>query len=55
MTPLKTMLKPHLTPFQQNFITMFEAMTDNEYMQERAADVRDVTKRIMAHLLGGIA
>ncbi|MFD1412126.1 phosphoenolpyruvate--protein phosphotransferase [Lapidilactobacillus gannanensis] len=35
-----------------NFIKMFEAMTDNPYMQERAADVRDVTKRIMAHLLG---
>ncbi|WP_461219162.1 phosphoenolpyruvate--protein phosphotransferase [Lapidilactobacillus salsurivasis] len=34
------------------FINMFEAMTDNPYMQERAADVRDVTKRIMAHLLG---
>ncbi|GEL13654.1 Phosphoenolpyruvate-protein kinase (PTS system EI component in bacteria) [Lapidilactobacillus concavus DSM 17758] len=34
------------------FIGMFEAMTDNPYMQERAADVRDVTKRIMAHLLG---
>jgi phosphotransferase system enzyme I (PtsI) len=36
----------------QNFITIFESMTDNEYMQERAADVRDVSKRIMAHLLG---
>ena len=35
-----------------NFITTFEAMTDNKYMQERAADVRDVTKRIMSHLLG---
>lgn len=34
-----------------NFIAMFEAMTDNKYMQERAADVRDVTKRIMSHLL----
>ncbi|WP_261806359.1 phosphoenolpyruvate--protein phosphotransferase [Lapidilactobacillus luobeiensis] len=34
------------------FIKMFEAMTDNPYMQERAADVRDVSKRIMAHLLG---
>ncbi|AOV08555.1 phosphoenolpyruvate--protein phosphotransferase [Sporosarcina ureilytica] len=33
------------------FISMFEAM-DNEYMQERAADIRDVTKRIMSHLLG---
>lgn len=35
-----------------NFITNFKAMTDNKYMQERAADVRDVTKRIMSHLLG---
>lgn len=34
------------------FVSMFEAMTDNKYMQERAADVRDVTKRIMSHLLG---
>lgn len=33
------------------YISMFEAMTDNEYMQERAADIRDVTKRIMSHLL----
>lgn len=36
----------------QNFITIFQSMTDNTYMQERAADVRDVSKRIMAHLLG---
>lgn len=35
-----------------NFITTFEVMTDNKYMQERAADVRDVTKRIMSHLVG---
>lgn len=34
------------------FIEMFEAMTDNAYMQERADDIRDVTKRIMSHLLG---
>ena len=33
------------------FITMFEQM-DNEYMQERAADIRDVTKRVLSHLLG---
>ena len=33
------------------FIMMFEQM-DNEYMQERAADIRDVTKRILSHLLG---
>src|SRR5690606_28201583 len=25
---------------------------DNEYMRERAADIRDVTTRILAHLLG---
>ncbi|MGM9928221.1 MAG: phosphoenolpyruvate--protein phosphotransferase [Bacillus sp. (in: firmicutes)] len=33
------------------FVTMFESM-DNEYMKERAADIRDVTKRVLAHLLG---
>jgi phosphotransferase system enzyme I (PtsI) len=32
------------------FITMFEQM-DNEYMKERAADIRDVTKRVLSHLL----
>ncbi|MDN6540299.1 MAG: phosphoenolpyruvate--protein phosphotransferase, partial [Tetragenococcus koreensis] len=34
------------------YISMFEAMEDNSYMQERAADIRDVSKRILAHLLG---
>lgn len=34
------------------FISMFESMTDNAYMQERAGDIRDVTKRVMSHLLG---
>lgn len=33
------------------FIAMFESM-ENEYMRERAADIRDVTKRILSHLLG---
>ena len=33
------------------FVNMFETM-DNEYMKERAADIRDVTKRVIAHLLG---
>ncbi len=33
------------------FIGMFESM-DNEYMKERASDIRDVTKRVMSHLLG---
>lgn len=34
------------------YISMFEAMDDNAYMQERAADIRDVAKRVLAHLLG---
>ncbi|MEB7716067.1 phosphoenolpyruvate--protein phosphotransferase [Staphylococcus equorum] len=33
------------------FITIFENM-DNEYMKERAADIRDVSKRVLAHILG---
>lgn len=33
-------------------IKMFEDMTDNKYMRERAGDVRDVCKRVLAHLLG---
>lgn len=33
------------------YIGMFEAMDDNAYMQERAADIKDVAKRILAHLL----
>ena len=35
----------------QNFITIFESM-DNEYMKERAADIRDVSKRVLSHILG---
>ncbi|WDC83507.1 phosphoenolpyruvate--protein phosphotransferase [Caloramator sp. mosi_1] len=33
------------------FISMFESM-DNEYMRERAADIRDVSKRIINILMG---
>ncbi|MGD6958077.1 phosphoenolpyruvate--protein phosphotransferase [Rossellomorea aquimaris] len=33
------------------FVSMFESM-DNEYMKERASDIRDVTKRVLSHLLG---
>lgn len=33
------------------FISIFESMADNPYMQERAADIRDVSKRILANLL----
>ncbi|MFS0787418.1 phosphoenolpyruvate--protein phosphotransferase [Shouchella sp. 1P09AA] len=33
------------------FITMFENM-DNAYMKERAADIRDVSRRVLGHLMG---
>ncbi len=33
------------------FIAMFESM-DNEYFRERAADIKDVTKRILVHIQG---
>ncbi|WP_440894874.1 phosphoenolpyruvate--protein phosphotransferase [Amphibacillus sp. Q70] len=39
-----------LDEISQMFITMFDQM-DNAYMRERAADIKDVTKRVMAHLL----
>ncbi len=35
----------------QMFITMFEQM-ENDYMKERAADIRDVVQRVLSHLLG---
>lgn len=41
-----------LTEVTNMFIAIFEGMDDNPYMQERAADIRDVTKRVLAHLLG---
>ncbi|WP_213471923.1 phosphoenolpyruvate--protein phosphotransferase [Staphylococcus simulans] len=40
-----------LTDVSNQFITIFESM-DNEYMAERAADIRDVSKRVLAHILG---
>ena len=33
------------------FVAMFEAM-DNEYFRERTADIKDVKKRMLSHLLG---
>lgn len=35
----------------QQFISMFENMK-SDYLKERAADMRDVTKRVLTHLLG---
>lgn len=40
-----------LDEVSQGFIQLFEQM-DNEYMRERAADIRDVTKRVLSYLLG---
>ena len=33
------------------FVSIFESM-DNEYMRERAADIKDVTNRVLRHILG---
>ncbi|WP_278925819.1 phosphoenolpyruvate--protein phosphotransferase [Staphylococcus auricularis] len=40
-----------LTEVTDQFVSIFESM-DNEYMKERAADIRDVSKRVLAHILG---
>ena len=48
----KTNAETGLTEVTDMFIAIFEGMEDNPYMQERAADIRDVTKRVLAHLLG---
>ncbi len=39
-----------LSHIATSFIEMFGQM-DNPYMQERAADIKDVTERVLAHLL----
>lgn len=41
-----------MTDVTTNFVNVLAAMTDNKYMQERAADVKDVAKRALSHLLG---
>lgn len=40
-----------LSDVTTQFVTIFESM-DNEYMKERAADIRDVSKRVLSHILG---
>lgn len=40
-----------LTDVTTQFVTIFESM-DNEYMKERASDIRDVSKRVLSHILG---
>lgn len=58
INPIKDQIKSEktnaefaLNDVSTRFIDMFKAM-ENEYMQERAADIQDVTKRTLAHLLG---
>ncbi|HEM4139284.1 TPA: phosphoenolpyruvate--protein phosphotransferase [Streptococcus suis] len=48
----KTNAETGLKEVTDMFIAIFEGMEDNPYMQERAADIRDVAKRVLAHLLG---
>ncbi len=36
----------------KKYVAIFESMEDNQYMQERAADVKDVAKRVLAKYLG---
>ena len=40
-----------LNEIKELFVAMFESM-DNEYMRERAADIKDVTNRVLRHILG---
>lgn len=40
-----------LNEIKEMFVVMFESM-DNEYMRERAADIKDVTNRVLRHILG---
>ncbi|RNB55271.1 phosphoenolpyruvate--protein phosphotransferase [Brevibacillus gelatini] len=51
ITEEKTNAESALNDVAQMFISLFEQM-DNDYMRERAADIRDVTKRVLAYLLG---
>ena len=40
-----------LNEIKDMFVSIFESM-DNEYMRERAADIKDVTNRVLRHILG---
>lgn len=51
ITTDNVMAEAALEETANTFIEIFKNM-DNEYMRERAADIQDVTKRVMAHLLG---
>lgn len=40
-----------LKTVSDNFVAIFEAM-DNDYIRERAADIKDVSKRLLMHIQG---
>ncbi|SFE18435.1 phosphoenolpyruvate--protein phosphotransferase [Peptostreptococcus sp. D1] len=40
-----------LDSVKEMFVSIFESM-DNDYMRERAADIKDVTNRVLRHILG---
>ncbi|CEK31334.1 phosphoenolpyruvate-protein phosphotransferase [[Clostridium] sordellii] len=40
-----------LNEVKDMFVSIFESM-DNEYMRERASDIKDVTNRVLRHILG---
>lgn len=40
-----------LNEVKDMFVAIFESM-DNDYMRERAADIKDVTNRVLRHILG---
>lgn len=40
-----------LNEVKEMFVGIFESM-DNDYMRERAADIKDVTNRVLRHILG---
>ncbi len=59
MDQVKTLIKDEkmnaeaaLKQVSDMFVAMFAAMEDNPYMQERAADIKDVSERVLAALLG---
>ncbi|KRK86810.1 phosphoenolpyruvate--protein phosphotransferase [Lentilactobacillus sunkii] len=41
-----------LNKVTDGYIKIFNSMTDNEYIRQRSTDIRDVTKRVLSHLLG---
>lgn len=41
-----------LAQIEQKFVSLLSGLKGNEYMQGRVTDVQDVSRRLMAHLLG---